>query len=106
VAQLVRGDVAEPGGVGGPGEFVADRVLGQPSAVVGELLTHKQAERQALFERLLPGHQGQTLAGDPAAPALYRLVGALKREGCTRWTCRSRAPSSDPVTSSRSWWLH
>jgi hypothetical protein len=28
--------VAEPGGVGGPGEFVADRVLGQPSAVVGE----------------------------------------------------------------------
>ncbi|MEA2203204.1 MAG: hypothetical protein QOI89_4013, partial [Solirubrobacteraceae bacterium] len=46
-----------------------------------ELLTHKHAERQALFERLLPAHQGQTLAGDPATPALYRLVGALKREG-------------------------
>ena len=36
VPQLVRGDVADPGGLGGPVEFGADGVLGQPPAVVGE----------------------------------------------------------------------
>lgn len=36
VAQLVRGDVAQPGGARGPVEFGADAVLRQPPAVVGE----------------------------------------------------------------------
>ena len=36
VTQLVRGDVVEPGGLGGSVEFGADRVLRQPPAVVGE----------------------------------------------------------------------
>ena len=36
VAQLVRGDVAQAGSLGGPVELGADRVLRQPPAVVGE----------------------------------------------------------------------
>lgn len=46
-----------------------------------ELLTHKQTQLQALFERVLPTQQAETLACDPATPALYRLTRALEREG-------------------------
>jgi hypothetical protein len=36
VAQLMRGDVVEPGGLGGPVELVTYRPLRQPPAMVGE----------------------------------------------------------------------
>jgi hypothetical protein len=36
MAELVRGDVVDPGDLGGAVQFVADRVRREPSAVVGE----------------------------------------------------------------------
>jgi hypothetical protein len=54
VAQLVRGDVVDPGGHGGPVELGADRVLGQSPAVVGE----------------------QELGGSPVARVRHRASGA------------------------------